>query len=661
MKNYRTNKSKMKTKRSIRFKIMALTTIIVLGVMLVCTAILRYSMQNLTETVLVDVMQPAARQSAQAVESNIHLMADRIIGLASDSVLAGSNISARRAGAVLKEAANTYEFYGIGVYSTDGSRIVAEGDAFESITDTELFSLMKETDNMVITDPVISDNYIGIPMGMPVKAGGETVSYLAGIYKYDMLSDVLGSIHIGQTGMAIIINKDGKIVGHPSTDVVKQELNIYELDKDESAHNIYDRMAARETGAAQGIVNGQEAYISYCPVRGTMWSFAVEVPKEDYAHTANIALYNTMVGTTGALVLALAAIWVVTTVISRQLKKAIVRMNWLSEGDLKSDIEVKNSGDETEVLSVSLKTTVEHINGYITEIQRVLENISEGNLNVSTEGDYKGDFVVVGESLKKITSSLNNIMKQINHTSHQLADTAQEMEMQSKELHQAVYTQTSAMEGLSSEVEVIKNNLNEVTENTKRTHQSAYDIAEQISDSNRKMDGLKDAMGAIEQNAHEVNKVTLLVEEIARQTKILALNATVEAARAGEAGAGFAVVAEEVRKLAEESEKSAKDTVELISQSGVLISKGVELTKEAAKSLELINSSSEEVINIADRLSESVNIQETSLKEITGRINEISSITGQNLHSAEKTESASAGLKSEAGRLRELLNRFQFH
>ena len=153
----------------------------------------------------------------------------------------------------------------------------------------------------------------------------------------------------------------------------------------------------------------------------------------------------------------------------------------------------------------------------------------------------------------------------------------------------------------------------------------------------------------------------MLVEEIARQTKILALNATVEAARAGEAGAGFAVVAQEVRKLAEESEKAAKNTVELISQSDMLITNGVELTKEAAKSLELISSSSDEIKDMAGRLSESVNIQEASLHAITSKIDEVSQVTGQNLKSAGNTESASIKLKTESGKLQELLGRFQFH
>ncbi len=657
-KNKKTN---IRTKRSIRFKIMVLTTMIVLGVMLVCTAIMRYSMRNLTETILIDVLQPAARQSAKAVEADIHLMADRIMDIASDRRLARADAAPAHMNMVLEDAANNYEFYGIGVYGTDGSEMAVTGEVFQDFSGTELFSILKETDNIAVTDPVIRGDYIGIPVGMPVKAGDETVSYLAGIYKYDILSDVLGSIHIGNTGMAIIINEEGKVTGHPSADVVRQELNIYELDQEESAHKIYDKMIARETGTAEGVVNGQDAYVSYCPVRGTRWSFAVQVPKKDYMHPVNVALYNNMAGTAGVLVLALAAIWLVTTVISRQLKKTITRMNWLSEGDLKSDIEVKKSGDEVEILSFSLKTTVEHINGYITEIQRVLENISTGNLNISADGDYKGDFIVIGDSLTKIIISLNGIMKQINNTSHQLADTAHNMEIQSKELHQSAYTQTSAMESLASEVGIIKDNLSEVTENTKCTHQRAFEIAEQISDSNKKMDELKEAISAIEKNAYDVNKISLLVEDIARQTKILALNATVEAARAGEAGSGFAVVAQEVRKLAEESEEAAKNTTMLISQSGVLITRGVELTKEAAKSLELISSSSDEVTNIAGRLSEAVDIQESSLHEITGKIDEISTITEKNLHSAGNAESASAGLKMESEKLKELLNQFQFH
>lgn len=661
MKKENIQKGKIKTKRSIRLKIMTITTIIIIGVMLVCTAILQNSMQNLTEHILLDVLQPMAKQSSKAVESNIHLMADRIISLASDSKLTEKDTTLQAKKAVLESARNTYEFYGIGIYDKNGAAAATDGEIDNSLSNASWFPLMQETDNLTIADPIVTKEYVGIPIGMPVKTDGKTTSYLVGIYKYDMLSEVLSSIHIGQSGMALIINEEGKIIGHPQTEVVQEEINIYDLDKNTSASKIFDRMISRETGSAEGIVNGQEAYVSFCPVRGTRWAFAVEVPKTDYMESTNDAIRNTLIGTFASLVAALIVIWMTTTVISSQLKKTIRRMNGLAEGDLTSQIEVKKSGDEVEILSSSLKTTTESINGYIKEIQSVLDNISKGNLNVSVDGNYRGDFKILKVSLTQIIESLNQMMKQINHTAGQLMQTAHSMGSQSEELHQVVTSQTEAMSGLNIEAEKIKNNLHDVTKNTKETRQRASEIAEQIAAGSQKMNELTRAMKDIDKNAEDVSKISKLIEEISRQTNILALNATVEASRAGEAGKGFAVVAQEVRNLAGQSSEAAKNTVERIETACNMIKLGVKLTTEASESLEGISKGSDAVTEIAFRLSETVDIQETSLHKITSRIDDISVITEQNLQCAEKASDVSVELKSESEKLRELLSRFRFH
>lgn len=706
----RVKKNKIGTKRSIRFKIMIITTLIVIGVMLVCEGVLQYSMNSLTESILVDTLQPMAGQSAKAVEANIHLMADRMMGLALDSRLTGDTAVAVEENtqpaegeeqqaddeiyvtegegqqvdgethptdgemlpeaegssdadklAVLEEARNLYEFYGIGLYDLSGNVIVCDGDIYGSLSEAEWFALLQETDNLTIADPLVTEAYIGIPMAMPVKTNGETSAYLVGVYKYDMLSEVLGAIHVGKNGMALIINEEGKVVGHPVTEVVMEEPNIYELDTTDSAHVIFDRMISRETGAVQGIVNGQDSYVAFCPVRGTRWSFAVEVPKTDYAEVTDIAVYNTVVGTFAALIVALIIMWMTTTVISGQLKKAILRLNHLAEGDLKSPVDVKKSGDEAEVLSSSLKTTIESVNGYLTEIQRVLDNISRGNLNVSADGAYQGDFVVVKESLTQIIESMNQMMKQINQTAFCLMQTAENIGDQSEELHQAVVNQTEAMLGLNSEVENIKDNLSDVTASTKETCERADEIAEQIADGSQKMCDLKEAMEAIEHSAEDITKISKLIEEISRQTNILALNAAVEAARAGDAGKGFAVVAQEVRNLAAQSTDAAKNTVEMIETASELIRHGVELTEETSQSLEAISRGSDAVTEIAARLTDAVNVQETSLQEITGRIQDISAITQQNLNCAENTADASVELKVESEKLKQLLDKFRFH
>lgn len=656
-----TKKDKIKIKKSIRVKVMTMTFIIVVGVMLVCTTILRYSMRDLTKSILLDVLQPTTGQSAKAVASDIHLMADRMMNLAADQRLTVKNPSQEDITAVLKQARNTYEFYGIGVYDTEGNVLTMDGEIDKSFSGTHWFSQLLETDNLTIEDPIITEDYIGIPMGMPIKSEGNTTSYLLGIYKYDMLNDVLNAIHIGKSGMALILNEDGKIVGHPDKEVVRQELNIYDLDKTESAHQIFDRMLTGETGSGEGIFNNQEAYVAFCPVRGTRWSFAVQVPKTDYMEVTNTAIRNTMIATFSALGAALIFIWIVMTVISGQLKRAITRMNGFSKGDLKSPIEVKNSGDEAEYLSRTLKTTIESINGYLNEIKRVLDDISNGNLNTSADGDYQGDFVVVKETLTHIIVSLNQIMKQISQTADQLMETAQNMGTQSEELHQAASRQTLFMDELNSEVGLIQANLNEVTDNTKETRQRADEIAEQIENGDERMQDLRTAMEAISKNAEDIDKISKLIEEISKQTNILALNAAVEANRAGEHGKGFAVVAEEIRLLAEQSEEAAKNTVTMIETSGSLIAEGVDLTAKTSEALENISKSSEDVTRITKRLSETMDVQAASLYKITGSIGEMSQITEQNSQCAEHTADASAKLKQEAAKLKKLLEKFKFH
>ena len=651
----------MKTKRSIRLKVMAMTSVVVFGVMLVCTAILRYSMRNLTESIMLDVLQPTAGQAAKAVAFNIRLMADRMLGLASDSRLSDEDAGQENMEQVLEEARNTYEFYGIGLYDQEGKALVLNGDIYDSFAGEEWYGLLKETDNLTIADPVVTENYVGIPVGVPVKSEGETTVYMVGLYKYDMLSDVLESIHIGESGLALIINEDGKIVGHPEEEIVQQELNIYELDTADSAHQIFDHMVTRETGSGEGMFNGQDAYVSYCPVRGTRWSFAVQVPKADYMEDTNAAAWNTTVGTIMSLAVALVFIWLVMTVISGQLKKVIARVNGLEQGDLKSVVEVRKSGDEVEYLSLSLKTTIESINGYLDEIRRVLENISRGNLNVTTDGDYRGDFMVVKESLNQIIVSLNHMMKQISQTAYQLMQTAQNMGTQSEELHQTVTSQTRVMGELNEEIDKIKGNLTDVTDNTRETRQWVTEISCEIADGDRKMNELMEAMEAINRNAEDINKISKLIEDIAKQTNILSLNAAVEAARAGEAGKGFAIVAEEIRTLAEQSETAAKNTGDMIKTSSEMIAHGVILTTETAQALGKISKSSDAVTEITERLSETVNVQEASLHEISGKIEDMAQITDRNQQCAENTADASLKLRQESDKLKEVLERFQFH
>ena len=120
-------------------------------------------------------------------------------------------------------------------------------------------------------------------------------------------------------------------------------------------------------------------------------------------------------------------------------------------------------------------------------------------------------------------------------------------------------------------------------------------------------------------------------------------------------------MAQEVRDLAGQSAQAAKNTVGMIEKSSALIRQGVLLTSETSESLEAVRRGSDAVTEISHRLSETVEVQEVSLQEITQRIGDITEITQQNLHCAEGTAEISVELEMESKRLKELLEKFRFH
>lgn len=656
-----TKKDNIKTKRSIRAKIMFTTIVIVVAIMMVCTAILRYSMNNLTEDILIEVLQPVAGQSAKAVEYNITWLEEQMNLVVTDSQLNKSTASPEEKQFVLWKACETNGLHGIGIYDLSGNAVAVEGEIYASIAEEKWFADLQALDGIMVNDPIVTESAIELPVVVPMQKDGVVSAYLVALYPYDILDNILRDVRIGQNGMGLIVNQEGVIVGHSDMEMVRSQTSIYEVNTSTSAHAIFDRMISGETGTGNGILNEQETYVAFCPIAGTKWSMAVEVPRDNYQKTISVGMSNTMVGTSMTLIVALIAIWGITTLISKQLKKAIVRMNKFAEGDLKSDVEVKKTGDEVEILSRSLQIATTSINGYIMEIRRVLDNISNGNFNVSADGEYSGDFVVVKEALSQIIHSLNDIMKRINQTAMRLADTAQDMGSQSEELHHSVMSQTEVMDGLTTEVATIRDNLNQVTKNTRATEQCAVEMAEQIADGSQKVSELQRAMEAIDQNAEDIGKISKLIEGIAQQTNILALNASVEAARAGAAGKGFAVVAQEVRSLAGQSAEAAKSTVEMIGTASALIKRGVELMAETSQALEGIQKGSDAVTEIAHQLSAVVDVQASSLEEMTVRIEDLSEITKQNLQSAENTANASMELELESEKMKELLAQFQFH
>ena len=658
------------SKRSLNKRILKNTTLNILILVVICCVIMAVSLQSLANNILLDSLQPMARQSAKTVEANIHMLADRMMTIAGDSrmttvstvspdgtesPLPNAAATAENRRAVLEEAAEIYELYSIALYSPDGRLTQGVGDAPDRLNNN-FFALLKETDNLTTDSSTIYQGRLGITMGMPVKEDGETVLYVVGIYKYDTLNDVISSINLGRSGMAYMVNQDGVITGHPDQSLALNGSSLAQLSG--GSGSAVERITTDETGATEFSVNGKKMLVAFSPIRGTQWSLVIQIPKSDYSHFINWAMAVSILATLAGLAVSILLILRFARSISHPVKCVTDRMVALSSGDLHTDVLPVNTRDELEVMTQTLDATLESLNRYISDIQQVLTHVAGGDLRTEPQVDYKGDFALIRGSLCTITESMNETLLGFRAAADRLTAMAEQLSGRSAQLHQASLEQNRSTEELVHEVSNVKVRLADVAESSGQTRSQTEEITRRIQSANEQMAALSSAMDNISANAQQITNIAKAIEDIAFQTNILSLNASVEAARAGAAGKGFAVVANEVKQLAAKSAEAAQSATNMVNNTKSIIQTGVELTADTAGSLRAISDVSTQISAISDQLAAAVQGQELALSVMEERIATISDIADRNLQNAGETEQSSGTLAKEAESLQSHVRKF---
>lgn len=656
-------------KRSLNRRILRNTILNILILVVICCVIMAMSLQSLASSILLDSLQPMARQSAKTVEANIHMLADRMMGLAGDhgmetvftTGLDGEeprpDSAATRANRseILKEAAETYEFYTVALYDLDGRLVQGIDNAPENLN-SDFLALLKETDNLTTDASTLFHGKLGITMGMPIKENGETVLYMMGVYKYDLLNDVISSINLGRSGMAYMVNREGIVTGHPNQSLVLNQSSLVQLSGgDEDA---VKRVTTGETGAAEFPIDGEQMLVAFSPIRGTQWSLVIQIPKSDYSHFINWAMLISILATLAGLMVSVLLILRFASSISRPVKRVTDRMVALSNGDLHTKVLPVSTGDELEVMTQTLDDTLERVNRYISDIQQVLTCVAGGDLRTGPQVDYKGDFVLIRGSLHTIAQSMNETLLGFRAAADRLTVMAEQLNGQSAQLLQASLEQNQSTDELVCEVSHVKERLADVVDSSGQTRSQTDEIARRIRSANEHMAALSSAMDDISTNAQQITKIAKDIDDIAFQTNILSLNASVEAARAGASGKGFAVVANELKQLAEKSAKAAQSAIEMVNNTKTIIQTGVVLTADTAGSLQAISDVSTQISTISDQLAAAVQGQESALTVMEERIAAISAIADRNLQNAGETEQSSASLAKEAEALQAQVQKF---
>ncbi len=651
----------MKIKAGIRTKILKNTAVIVLAIATVLMLVMVFFMWSLTGSVLSNTLQPLAKSASQSVEGNLHMLVDRVVMISENPALIDVTVNPSGKQALLDKAKSGIEFVWLALYSVDGQLYTGSVGSPVSVAQSRQFELLQQTTNVVIDDTRITDSGLEIVVGVPVMgADGKALYYMLGSYKYDILNDVLSNITIGKSGIAFIVNHDGTLMAHPDSAKVSGGESIYGLFGDSDAlRHMTGQMAQGLTGAFETGSGAGKQYFSYSPVRGTLWSLVVTAPQSDFMAAANRAIMVSL-GIT-VLLLAFAAMTMLrlSKKIQEPLGRVTNRISTLAQGDLHTAVEIEKTRDETETLSLALSNTVTGINSYTSELSRVLSELSQSNLDVSVNGDFNGDFIVMKQSLNQIVDFLNQIMHAIRQSAVEVSETSHRIEQNALQVEHGSSGQAESLSRLHDAALIINANVEEIDAHTRAMRQFMDKASAGMSVGKHHMADMLSAINKIQTDSEEIKKINQFMEDIALQTNLLALNASIEAARAGVAGRGFAVVAREIGDLAAKSGQSSRQTATIIENSQQAILDGVRCAEQTAESIEEIAALSDKISDVTVNLSDALDAEKTALENITQQMGEINQLAKGNLDSSRQSAFASQTLTGQADKLQNMVRRFK--
>ncbi|GMU24964.1 MAG: hypothetical protein AMXMBFR13_50350 [Phycisphaerae bacterium] len=249
---------------------------------------------------------------------------------------------------------------------------------------------------------------------------------------------------------------------------------------------------------------------------------------------------------------------------------------------------------------------------------------------------------------RSITRPINRVIAGLTDGAEQVTCASGQVASASQQLAEGASEQASSLEETSSALEEMSAMTRTNAANAKEANELAAQARSAADTGDKTMVQLNTAMSAINESSEKISKIIKVIEEIAFQTNLLALNAAVEAARAGEHGKGFAVVADEVRNLAQRAAGAARETTELIEGSVNNVRAGTSVASDVAKALGAIVSDVSRVSDLIQGISKASDEQAQGVEQVNTAVGQMDKVTQQNASAAEESASAAEELAAQA-------------
>ncbi len=480
---------------------------------------------------------------------------------------------------IKSESERLSQFLALGAVDRNGFARYSDGSSAQ-LGDRD-YIIQALAGKAVVSDLIVSrvNNSLVLMYAVPIKNNGQVVGVLIGRQDGTMLSDITDRLGYRDTGWANIFHQDGTAYAHPNRDYVLNQANIFR-DSGELANvgRAIEELGVGRTGVVRYNLDGIARINALAPIPSTGWIIGIAATESDVLANVNqLRVFGS------GVVIALVIIGILVALV-----------------------------------------LAKNIANPLQEVQQVVEAVAEGDLTRISHVKSQDEVGRVAEALNETIASIKEAMGLVSSTSDTLAATSQQMAAASQEVSASIEEVASSTNEFSSALDLINENTQSMSKTVESIAHQAVQGEDAIEDIINQMDALRkntqnmsDDVANLGTLSDKIGKIVDAISAIADQTNLLALNAAIEAARAGEHGRGFAVVADEVRTLAEQSAEATSEITSLISQ----IQGGISAT---VSDMSVSEEQVERALGSVDKSGEILRSILRAVEGIVGQVQEIS-------------------------------------
>lgn len=551
-------------------------------------------------------------------------------------------------------------------FTADGSGDIgiAQVGPYDEFSQNDYFQIAVGKKEAVYAKPYIYENMWMISCAQPILVNGTQIGVInidvtmSEFDKLELTSKLYPSLQVD------VVSNQGEIIyDSANKDAIGEIFTQNLVKKSSDAEAITTKLSAGKDFSYQykgSDGKKKEAYFQAIDAGEEIWyTVSIVDTKDINQYTTQISIILSMIELVSLIVLAL--------FINRLLVRKLAPIHHLvsaaadiAEGKMELQLNLEGR-DEISMLAGSFHEMAEKLKHIISDIKYLLGKLAEGDYSVASreKESYVGIYTEILESMERLKGRQNQTIHHISQIASQVASGSAQLAQSAQVLTEGTGEQSSAVEELYEAAAKVTQHVEENAELTDMAHEKAKRMGSEANASKGKMNELLEAMQRISAASSEINSIIAGIEDIAVQTNLLSLNAAIEAARAGEAGRGFSVVAESIRKLAEQSAQSAANTRTLIESSLKEIENGNEITKNTAETLDRVMDEVDEILMAVAKVRTASDKQAVEVAEIEKGVGQISEVVQNTLATAEETSATSEELSAQAVSLSELVEQFQ--